>query len=794
MKVVVVESPTKTKTIGKYLGPDYKIVASMGHVRDLPSKDGSVDPEHHFAMKWAMDARGEKQMKDIIAAVKKADELLLATDPDREGEAISWHVLDILKERKALSPNIPVRRVVFYEITETAVKEAIENPRDLDEDLINAYMARRALDYLVGFNISPILWRKLPGSRSAGRVQSVALRLITEREDEIDAFNPQEYWSVTAKGQGDAKKKFDVRLINLKSEKLDKFSLNNEKAATEATKIIEAGRFSITKIEKKQVKRNPAPPFTTSTLQQEASRKLGFGASRTMRIAQQLYEGINIGSETVGLITYMRTDSINLSNEARIGTRQFIEKEYGKNYLPEEPRFYKGKSKNAQEAHEAIRPTDVGRRPNTIQSYLDKDQFRLYELIWKRMVACQMSNALLDQVVVDIADQNHQTILRANGSTIAFDGFFRVYREGRDEEDGHDEDDDRILPPLKEGEKIAVSDVSPNQHFTQPPPRYSEASLVKKLEELGIGRPSTYASIIQTLQARDYVTLEKKQFRPKDRGRIVTAFLLNYFNKYIQYDFTADLEDKLDDISDGRIEWEQVLGDFWKSFQEAVKNAESLTITDVIRQLNIDLAHMLFPPQEGVDDPRKCPDCADGRLSLKLGKYGGFVGCSHYPECKFTRKLGTHSDSEEESDAEKVAVFEPRELGEDPKSGDTVTLRKGPYGFYYQWGEPKGKIKPKRASLPKGTPTENASLEQALDLGALPRTVGIHPETGEEISAGIGRFGPFIRHEKTFVSLKKAEGDDPLTVDLARALELLANAPAKKKEATTKVKKKPKKK
>jgi DNA topoisomerase I len=776
MKLVIVESPAKAKTINKYLGKDYHVLASFGHVRDLPSKDGSVNPDDGFSMLWEVDARSEKHIKEITNAVKKADEVLLATDPDREGEAISWHVLEILKNGKALK-DIPVRRVVFHEITKKAINEAIKHPRDLDQDLIEAYLARRALDYLVGFTISPVLWRKLPGSRSAGRVQSVALRLITDREDEIEAFNTEEYWSILGDFLGKPSKKVKARLTHLKSKKLAKFDINNEALATDAVNEIKKHAYSVLKVEKKQAKRNPSPPFTTSTLQQEAARKLGFGASRTMKLAQQLYEGVNLGGETTGLITYMRTDSVNLGQEALDSLRIHIEKVYGKDYLPEEMRLYKTKAKNAQEAHEAIRPTDIARHPKDVAEYLDPTQLKLYELIWKRTIASQMASAILDQVSADISNPEKSVIFRANGSTIRFDGFLKVYQEGRDEEANEDEEEDeKILPPLTEGEGLDLTLVTPNQHFTQPPPRYSEASLVKKLEELGIGRPSTYASIINTLQDRGYVKLEKKQFFPEDRGRIVTAFLLNFFAKYVEYDFTANLEEQLDDISGGRLNWKKVLTQFWGDFIKAVEEAKGLTITQVIDRLNHDLDGMLFPPREDGSDRHICPKCKEGKLSLKLGKFGAFIGCSNYPECQYTRKLSTAGDTQSEVPME--LMNENKELGPDPKSGLMVTLRKGPYGFYFQWGEPVGKEKPKRVTLPKGLQPQDATLENALEAGALPRVVGNHPATGEEIIAGIGRYGPYVKYQDRFISLKA--GDDPISIDLDRAVHVIDTAPEKK--------------
>ncbi len=774
MKLVIVESPAKAKTINKYLGSDYKVLASYGHVRDLPAKDGSVNPDDKFSMIWQIDPNSEKHLKEITTLAKKADELLLATDQDREGEAISWHVLDILKQRSALK-DTKVKRVVFNEVTKTAILDAISNPRELDQSLVDAYLARRALDYLVGFNLSPILWRKLPGSRSAGRVQSVALRLITDREDEIEAFNPQEYWTITGQFLGQKKQQLETRLTHFQSKKLDKFAIGDDKTATQMVEEIQRHLYHVNDIKKKQVKRSPSPPFTTSTLQQEASRKLGFGASRTMRTAQQLYEGISLAGETTGLITYMRTDSVNLSNEALQSGRKYIQSSYGDKYLPDKPRTYKSKVKNAQEAHEAIRPTDVSLHPKDVATFLNVDQRKLYELIWKRMVASQMANAILDQVAIDITNKTQEITFRATGSTIAFDGFFKVYRESFDDAQAEKQDEEKMLPRVEANESLDLDKVTPNQHFTQPPPRYGEASLVKKLEELGIGRPSTYASIIRTLQDRNYVRLEKRQFHPEDRGRIVIAFLLNFFSRYVEYDFTANLEDQLDEISSGQLPWTDTLTDFWREFNKAVEQAKGLTITQVIDKLNEDLAVMLFPPTEDGKDPRECQKCKEGQLSLKLGKYGAFVGCSNYPDCNFTRKLG------EQDSPDAPATFEPKIMGKDPETQLEISLRRGPYGFYFQWGEPEGKKKPKRASLPKQISSEDATLAVAIGLGALPRTVGAHPETGEDIVAAIGRFGPYLKYQGKFTSLK---GDDePVTVTLERAVEVIAQAPVKKPRA-----------
>ncbi|HVG81117.1 MAG TPA: type I DNA topoisomerase, partial [Methylomirabilota bacterium] len=683
MNVVVVESPAKAKTINKYLGKDYTVLASYGHVRDLPPKDGSVRPDEDFAMDWEVDAKAERRLKEIAAAVKNADSLILATDPDREGEAISWHISEELKRRRALK-DVDVRRVVFNEITKTAVLNAMASPRGLDRELIEAYLARRALDYLVGFTLSPVLWRKLPGSRSAGRVQSVALRLVCEREAEIEIFRPREYWSIEVTFRTDAGAAFTARLATLDGRKLDRFDLADQGAAEAAARRIREGEpFTVTSVEKKQVRRNPPPPFTTSTLQQEASRKLGLSATRTMRVAQKLYEGVDIGGETVGLITYMRTDGVQLAGEAIAASRRLIEESYGKEYLPASPRQYKSTAKNAQEAHEAIRPTDLRRRPQDVARALDHDEMRLYELIWKRTVASQMESAVLDQVSVDIAGAGGAAVLRATGSVLRFDGFLTLYRE--DVDDPAEDEMDRRLPPLNEGDRPALQEVRPEQHFTQPPPRYTEASLVKKLEELGIGRPSTYASILQVLQDRNYVRLEKKRFVPEDRGRLVTAFLSSFFERYVQYNFTADLENQLDDISGGRIDWKAVLRDFWRDFHKAIDGTRELTIGQVIDSLDRDLGPHFFPEDGSGRDPRLCPACKAGRLGLKLGRNGGFIGCSNYPNCSYTRPLAI--DTAEGADAD----TSPRELGRDPETDLAVTLRKGPYGWYVQLGEAKDK-------------------------------------------------------------------------------------------------------
>ena len=762
MKLVIVESPSKAKTINKYLGKDYLVKASFGHIRDVPAKNGSVRPDEDFAMDWEIQPRAEKVVREIIQSLAKADALYLASDPDREGEAIAWHVLQELKRRKKLKSDFPVYRVVFHEITKGAITEAIQHPRDIDMQLVDAYLARRALDYLVGFYISPILWRKLPGAKSAGRVQSVALRLICEREDEIAAFKPQEYWSIDVDLNTIRSEKFRAHLTQVAGKKLTKFDLANGTITEDIKKKVEQASFKVGEIERKQTKRNPAPAFTTSTLQQEASRKLGFGAKKTMQIAQKLYEA--------GLITYMRTDSVALADVAINTLRQVIEKEYGKEYLPEKPRFYKNNSKNAQEAHEAIRPTDASRLPATIDT--DADGHKLYELIWKRTVACQMESAIFDKVGIDIPSTDGMIGLRATGQTIAFAGFIKAYKE--DIDDGKNEDDDAILPVMNEGENLTTLDVLSEQHFTEPPPRFSEASLVKKLEELGIGRPSTYATILSVLQEREYVKLVSKRFVPEDRGRIVTAFMENYFNQYVQYDYTANLENKLDDITNGSIQWKVVLNEFWRAFDSTVKKVEPYKMGEVLETVAKTLEKNMFPTEES----RICPECKTGHLSLKVGRFGAFIGCSNYPKCGYTKQFATmdipHDENGqpiEEPPAEKQ-VFE---LGKDA-AGLDVSVRHGPYGWYVQLGTGKDV---KRTSLPKGTNPETIDIKKALGLLSLPRPLGNDPKTNEIIEAGLGKFGPYVRQGKVYKSLEPS--DDVLTIDLARALALLADKTEKKK-------------
>lgn len=778
MNIVVVESPSKAKTIEKYLGKDYKVLASYGHVRDLVSKEGSVKPDKDFEMTWEVDTRAKKHLDAIAKALKGADHLYLATDPDREGEAISWHIQEVLSNKGVLKDVTP-ERIAFNAITKETVADALAHPRKIDRQLVEAYLARLSLDYLVGFTLSPILWRKLPGSRSAGRVQSVALRLVVDRENEIEAFKSQEYWTIDVDFLTNEKKTFKARLTHLEGEKLDKFALPSEKSAKDAVRKIEAGTYHIDSIEKKRVQRHPRPPFITSTLQQEASRKLGFSPKKTMQLAQRLYEGITIGGETTGLITYMRTDSVQVEGSALAPCRHMIEKTFGNKYLPKAPRQYKTKVKNAQEAHEAIRPTNVSRTPESMSRYLDKDLLRLYGLIWKRMMASQMASAEVDQTSVDVASQKKDVVLRATGSILVFDGFLTLYRESLDE-DQAEEEDNKILPPLREKEAVEKQKVFPEQHFTQPPPRYTEASLVKRMEELGIGRPSTYARILHVLQDRKYVKKENKALLPEDRGRIVTAFLLNYFHHYVEYDFTAQLEEQLDDISNGGIFWKDVLKQFWTSFHEATDQAKDLKIQEVLEQLQADLDPFLFPPSESGKDPHLCPRCETGKLGLRLSKFGAFIGCSNYPECKYTRPLIAGEEGEGDTKDEPY----DRLLGTDPTSGLPVHVKKGPYGFYIQVGEVVSKKeKPKRVTLPKNISHDDITLKEALSLSALPRELGVHPETKEPITAAIGRFGPYVKCGKIFASLKKT--DDVLTVDLNRAVELItAKKEAPQKKAT----------
>jgi len=760
MNVLIVESPGKVKAINKYLGADYKVLASFGHIRDLPSKDGSVKPDDDFSMTWDVDARAASKIKDIAAAMKGADKLILATDPDREGEAISWHILEVLKDRKVLG-KIPVERVVFNAVTKSAILEAIQHPRELNQELVDAYLARRALDYLFGFTLSPVLWRKLPGARSAGRVQSVALRLVVEREQEIEAFRAQEYWSIDtdlAASSGN----FAARLIQLDGKKIEKMSLTNEAEANRAVAAISAQKFAVGSVEAKPVKRNPSPPFITSTLQQEASRKLGFNAKRTMQIAQGLYEGVEIGGDVTGLITYMRTDGVTMVPEAVNEAREVIGKKYGPRHVPSSARVYVSKAKNAQEAHEAVRPTSFARTPEDMARYIDGDAAKLYELIWKRAVASQMESAQQERTTVDVVSGDKKITLRATGTVTLFDGFLTLYLEGQDDET--DEDGSK-LPKVAAGDKTEVENVTPAQHFTEPPPRYSEASLVKRLEELGIGRPSTYASILSTLRDRAYVKMDRQRFIPEDKGRLVTTFLNSFFKRYVAYDFTADLEEKLDEVSDRKLDWKQLLRDFWKDFSATVGETKDLKIRDVIDELDKVLSPHIFPDGEPGMDPRKCPSCETGRLNLKLGRFGAFVGCTNYPECKFTRQIGAKPG---DGDAG------PVEIGLYPGTEDKITLRTGRFGPYVQLGEGD---KPKRSGLPKGTDKSDVDLEMAIKLLSLPREVGLHPEDGKKISANFGRFGPYVAHDGIYASLPSPE--DVFEIGLNHAVTLLAEKKAK---------------
>lgn len=773
MQVVVVESPSKAKTINKYLGAGFKVLASYGHIRDLPSKDGSVDPENDFKMIWELDAGSKKRVNEIAAAVKGADRLVLATDPDREGEAISWHLIEALTDKKALK-DVRIDRVAFNAITKAAVQEAMASPREIDADLVDAYLARRALDYLVGFTLSPVLWRKLPGSRSAGRVQSVALRLICERELEIELFNPEEYWTVAAQATSGGSAPFEARLVIHNGEKLKKFSLPDEAAATAAKKAVESASFTVDSVEAKPTKRNPPPPFTTSTLQQEAARKLGFNAQRTMRTAQRLYEGIDIGGETTGLITYMRTDGVDMAPEAINNARKTVGAQFGDSYVPEKPRVYKSKAKNAQEAHECIRPTSFGRAPGKIRG-LGDDEHRLYELIWKRAMASQMEQARLENTTIDLLSADKKTGLRASGSVVLFDGFLKLYEEGKDDPDS--ENGSGVLPKVKEGEAANASDVKADQHFTQPPPRFSEASLVKRLEELGIGRPSTYASILSVLRDRGYVNMDKNRFIPDSKGRIVTAFLENYFKKYVEYDFTADLEETLDEISAGDADWKAFLKNFWSEFHAAVEDIGELRISEVLDALNESLGPLIFPKKEDGSDPRACPTCAEegrdgGQLSLKTGRYGAFIGCVNYPDCNYTRQLTALGDGDDGAESA------DRKLGIDPDTNLDVWLKVGRFGPYIQLGEQEkgSKEKPKRSGIPKGWDVSTVDLEKALMLLSLPRDVGPHPEDGEMIVAGLGRFGPFVKHGKLYANLPSV--DEVFEVGLNRAVTLIAEKKA----------------
>ena len=766
MDLVIVESPAKAKTINKYLGNDYKVLASFGHVRDLPEKNGSVDPNEEFSMIWEVQSASGQRLNEIADYLKKSDRLILATDPDREGEAISWHVLEVMREKGALDGK-QIQRVVFNAITRNAVTEAMNHPRELDEKLVHAYLARRALDYLVGFNLSPVLWRKLPGARSAGRVQSVALKLICERELEIEKFIPREYWSVSADFTTQNLDKLPTRLTLLKGGRVEKFTLTNEAEAMAAKDAIESGRFKVDRIESKPGQRNPSAPFTTSTLQQEAARKLGFNAKRTMQIAQLLYQGIEIDGEATGLITYMRTDGTQIAPEAVTETRDVIKVDFGPDYLPEKAREYQTKAANAQEAHEAIRPTSLTRRPEYIASTLDVDQAKLYELIWKRTMASQMENARVQRTTIDITDESEATRLRASGTVITFPGFLKLYEEGKDDEKS-DKEEEQTLPQVAEGMPLDLQKVSPDQHFTEPPPRFSEATLVKKMEELGIGRPSTYASVLSVLRDRDYVFMDRNRFHPQDKGRLVTSFLESFFNQYVEYDFTAALEGDLDKVSNGDLDYKDVLRKFWENFSYSVDSTMEIRNTQILDKMNEVLGPHIFK-DTGDGDPRICPKCNEGELSLKTGKFGAFVGCTRYPECRFTRPFA-HAEGRE-GDIE-------RELGNDPETGLIVYLKDGRFGPYIQLGEAgEDNEKPKRSGLPKDMRPAEMTLDYALRLLSLPRLVGKHPETGEDITADLGRYGPYLKHGKQSASLETV--DEIFEIGVNRAVTVIAEKKSK---------------
>lgn len=772
MNVVIVESPAKAKTINKYLGSGYEVVASFGHVRDLPAKDGSVDPEADFAMIWEADGRGAKRISEIAKLVKDADKVILATDPDREGEAISWHLLEALREKRVLKDK-PVERVTFNAITKQAVLEAMAHPRAIDTALVDAYLARRALDYLVGFTLSPVLWRKLPGAKSAGRVQSVALRLVCQREAEIERFVKREYWSIAASLATPRGDLFEARLVGADGRKIQRLDVGTEAEARAFEAALKDAHFAVASVEAKPARRHPYAPFTTSTLQQEASRKLGFAPNRTMQVAQRLYEGVDIGGETVGLITYMRTDGVDIAGEAVAGIRGLIGKEFGDRYVPNAPRKYTSKQKNAQEAHEAIRPTDVRRHPREVRRFLEDEQAKLYELIWKRTVASQMESAELERTTVDVTATvggvggqiGRKLDLRATGQVVKFDGFLALYSEDRDD-DGEDEEN-RRLPAMTMGEKLAAQSIKADQHFTEPPPRYSEASLVKRMEELGIGRPSTYASTLQTLRDREYVKIDKKKLVPEDKGRLVTAFLENFFERYVEYGFTASLEEKLDLVSNSELDWKAFLRDFWTDFTAAIGGTKELRVADVLDALNGSLGPHVFPDKGDGSNPRACPSCGDGTLSLKLGKFGAFIGCSNYPTCRFTRQLSAPTGEATDGPADQGADG-ARRLGQDPETGLEVIARDGRFGPYVQLGEGE---KPKRSSLPKGMTLHALDLDKALKLLALPREVAKHPETGKIILAGIGKYGPYVQHDKTYANIER--DDDILTIGANRAIDLI---------------------
>ena len=811
--LLIVESPAKAKTIAKYLGSDYGVMASFGHIRDLPSKNGSVEPDKDFAMHYQISPKAVKNVKQIVDAAKESSRIILAPDPDREGESIAWHILEVLKQKKAIKASTKVERVVFNAITKNSVLEAIKNPRDIDLNLVDAQQARRALDYLVGFTLSPILWKKLPGSRSAGRVQSVALRLICDREEEIESFKSDEYWDIKINLENSEKLAFLASVIEVENKKLEKLSIQNEARALEIKNALIGKKYKVLDVSKKQTKRRPYAPFITSSLQQEAARKLGFSAKKTMMVAQKLYEGVKIGGVDQGLITYMRTDSIDITPEAIKAIRSYIAKTYGQNYMPELPNIFKSKVKNAQEAHEAIRPTDFTLSPENIRQYLEDDQFRLYELVWKRTISSQMADVIFDQMTIDVVTVPDYAKARAVGSVIKFDGFYKIYTEDKDDE-SEDDENKQLLPELKANEKLDLIEVKPAQHFTEPPPRYSEASLVKKLEELGIGRPSTYAAIISVLQDRGYVRLDRKRFFPEERGRIVTTFLKEFFTKYVEYSYTATLEDDLDIVSNGKMDWKIFLAEFWKNFNANIIQVENKQFSEVLEILNQKIGKQIFGLDENGNINNNCPTCKNGNLSLRLGKFGAFMGCSNYPECKHAMQIFDKSSNGIEEGQESVSkpMFEPRNLGKDKKTGFEIIVKIGPYGPYLELlgseniaiekeekkpkketekskakkttkSKAEKKLKPKRVSIPKNIDPNLIDLHEATKFLSLPREVGIHPESGKKIVASIGPYGPYISHDGKFASLKE---DNVLEVGLNRAVEIIANAANKPKRAAGK--------
>ncbi|MDC9701376.1 MAG: type I DNA topoisomerase [Alphaproteobacteria bacterium] len=773
MNLVIVESPAKAKTINKYLGSEYQVIASCGHVRDLAAKNGSVEPDNDFAMTWEVNEKSRKHLKSIVTAAKKAERLILATDPDREGEAISWHVLEILQQEYGLK-NIKVERVVFNAVTKSAILQAMKQPRQIDIALVEAYLARRALDYLVGFTLSPVLWRKLPAARSAGRVQSVTLRILCEREQEIESFITEEYWSLFANFIASPDKRFKARVVFADSEKLDRLSIKTQEQAEAIHQSVEKGHFKVRHIGIKPQKRNPYPPFTTSTMQQDAARRLGISASRVMQTAQRLYEGIEIGNETQGLITYMRTDGVQITPEAIESCRHFIATAHGNRYLPSSPRIYKTKAKNAQEAHEAIRPTCLETTPKDIEKYLNNEEAALYKLIWERAVASQMASAefLRTTIEIDGIGGDGKTYgLRATGSVLKFDGFLTLYQtESKEQEQS--EDEDIKLPDIKLDDSLTIENVESHQHFTEPPPRYSESKLIRKMEEIGIGRPSTYAATLSVLNEREYVRTEKKQLVPEDKGRLVIAFLESFFKRYVEYDFTADLETKLDLVSNGTIEWKVLLSDFWLAFNNTVEKTKKISTSEILEAVNDLLAPYIFPPSQDGVDPRKCPSCTDGKLVLKTSRHGVFIGCSNYPDCRHTREF-----SSDVKNATPGSQIEDRSLGIDSETKQEIYLKNGRFGPYVEQTNPENE-KPNRMSIPIGISPSDVDLSYALLLLSLPREVGLHPETGKPISSGIGRYGPFLLHNGIYTNLENLE--DVFTIGLNHAIVLLTEHQAKR--------------